>query len=104
MARKRQKKASIAKTDLGTPETRRRMSPDPLLSTDLDVHRASAALAAIQALRGDWLQSNNLLLIAILLRVFKMEVFIGGIVDITAEGIRKGDVAARSRIWQAQAS
>lgn len=37
-------------TDLGTPETRRRCTPDPLLSTDVEVHRVSAGIGIRMAL------------------------------------------------------
>lgn len=47
--RNRQRNARIA-SDLGTPETRRRCTPDPLLSTDVAVHRAAAGWAIRQAL------------------------------------------------------
>ena len=49
LARKRKQKARIV-TDLGTPETRRRCTPDPLLSTDVEIHRVSAGIGIRMAL------------------------------------------------------
>jgi len=40
----------LGKPDKGTPETRRRCTPDPLLSTDVEVHRASAGIGIRMAI------------------------------------------------------
>ena len=52
MARKNKTKRTAVRPnhDLGTPETRRRLTPDPLLSSNLETHRAQAALAIREAL------------------------------------------------------
>lgn len=52
MARKNKTKRTAVRRnhDLGTPETRRRLTPDPLLSSNLETHRAQAALAIREAL------------------------------------------------------
>ena len=50
MARKKKSVKSIEKRDLGTPETRRRVTSDPLLSSDIEPHRLQAALAIRAAL------------------------------------------------------
>ncbi|UNK37719.1 hypothetical protein MNR02_14810 [Shinella sp. H4-D48] len=45
MARKKKSVKPVEKRDLGTPETRRRVTSDPLLSSDIEPHRLQAALA-----------------------------------------------------------
>ncbi|MFN3506630.1 MAG: hypothetical protein ACK4ZU_04075 [Allorhizobium sp.] len=50
MARKKKSVKAVEKRDLGTPETRRRVTSDPLLSSDIEPHRLQAALAIRAAL------------------------------------------------------
>lgn len=65
MARKRgMQKTRIAATDLGTPETRSSCTPDPLRSTDVEVHRVSAGIGIRMALE-EGLDPSGMDLIAI---------------------------------------
>lgn len=50
MARKKKITKSVEKRDLGTPETRRRVTSDPLLSANIEPHRLQSALAIRAAL------------------------------------------------------
>ncbi|HEV7246221.1 MAG TPA: hypothetical protein VGN93_04445 [Shinella sp.] len=50
MARKKKSGKTVETRDLGTPETRRRVTSDPLLSSDIEPHRLQAALAIRAAL------------------------------------------------------
>ena len=50
MGRKKKITKTVDTSDLGTPETRRRVTSDPLLSATLDPHRLQAALAIRAAL------------------------------------------------------
>lgn len=50
MARKRKQQKARVAADHGTPQTRARCTPDPLLSTDVPIHRAEAGRAIRQAL------------------------------------------------------
>lgn len=45
MARTRKHNHTVDKLDRGTPETRRRVSADPLVSTTIEPHRAAAGFA-----------------------------------------------------------
>lgn len=50
MARKKKNTNTVEKSDLGTPETRRRVTADPLLSASIETHRLQAAFAIRAAL------------------------------------------------------
>lgn len=50
MTRKKKIIKTVDKRDLGSSETRRRLTPDPLLSTNIEPHRLQAALAIRAAL------------------------------------------------------
>lgn len=50
MARKKKSIKTVEKRDLGTPETRRRLTSDPLLSSDIEPPRLQATLAIRAAL------------------------------------------------------
>ena len=50
MARKKKPSKTVDKRDLGTVETRHRLTTDPLLSSNIDPHRLQAALAIRAAL------------------------------------------------------
>ena len=64
MARKKKQTKAVDKRDLGTVETRRRLTSDPLLSSSIDPHRIQAALA-IRAALEDGLSAPGLEMVRI---------------------------------------